>query len=181
MTDVNLGPGKNAPNEVDVLIEISPQQGPVKYEICKDSGRLLVDRFLQTSMVYPCNYGYIPATLCDDGDPCDVLVVSPFDMIPGSIITVRAVGMLVMEDEAGIDNKILAYPVSGVTKQYDHIKDIGDVDQGFLDRIEHFFKHYKDLDSDKWVKLQGWKDCKSAIEEIGKSIKSYNDNLPRQD
>ena len=175
MTTETLTPGKNAPQEVEVIIEISPQQGPVKYEICKDSGRLKVDRFIQTSMMYPCNYGYIPATLCDDGDPCDVLVVSPYDVIPGSIITARPIGMLVMEDEAGIDNKILAVPASDLSKSYDHIQSIKDVDPTLLNRIEHFFQHYKDLDSNKWVKLQGWKDVEDAIAEIQSSIDAYSD------
>ncbi|MCP8352442.1 inorganic diphosphatase [Candidatus Synchoanobacter obligatus] len=173
MSDQMLTPGKNAPQEVDVIIEISPAQGPVKYEVCKDSGRLQVDRFLQTSMVYPCNYGYIPSTLSDDGDPCDVLVISPYDIIPGAIISVRPVGMLVMEDEAGLDNKILAVPVDGVAKQYAYIQSIGDVDSMLKDKIEHFFKHYKDLDSTKWVKLQGWQDRDAAIEEITNSINSF--------
>ena len=174
MTIENLTPGNNAPQEVEVIIEISPQQGPVKYEICKDSGRLKVDRFLQTSMVYPCNYGYIPATLCDDGDPCDVLVISPYDVIPGSIISARPIGMLVMEDEAGLDNKILAVPTSDMTKRYDHIQRIDDIDTELKDRIEHFFQHYKDLDSNKWVKLQGWQDADAAITEITNSIERYN-------
>jgi len=173
MTVEKLSPGKDAPNEVDVVIEISPQQGPVKYEICKDSGRLKVDRFIQTSMMYPCNYGYIPSTLCDDGDPCDVLVVSPFDVIPGSIITARPVGMLVMEDEAGLDNKILAVPTSDLSKSYDQIQSIKDVDVTLLNRIEHFFQHYKDLDSNKWVKLQGWKDADDALAEIQASIAAF--------
>ena len=168
-----LTPGKNAPNAVEVIIEISPQQGPVKYEICKDSGRLKVDRFIQTSMMYPCNYGYIPSTLCDDGDPCDVLVISPYDVIPGSIITARPVGMLVMEDEAGLDNKILAVPVSDLSKSYDHIQSIKDIDVTLLNRIEHFFQHYKDLDSNKWVKLQGWKDVDDALAEIQASIDAF--------
>lgn len=173
MTKENLGPGKNAPNLVDVIIEISSAQGPVKYEICKDSGRLKVDRFLQTSMAYPCNYGYVPATLCDDGDPVDVLVISPYDIIPGAIISARPVGMLVMEDEAGLDNKILAVPTSEMTKSYDHIQSINDVDALLKDRIAHFFEHYKDLDSNKWVKLNGWRDVTAAIEEIQNSISAY--------
>jgi inorganic pyrophosphatase len=179
MSQETLSPGKNAPHEVDVLIEISPQQGPVKYEICKDSGRLKVDRFLQTSMVYPCNYGYIPATLCGDGDPCDVLVMSPYDIIPGSIISARAVGMLAMEDEAGLDNKILAVPTDEISQRYSGIQSIDDVDKSLKDMIEHFFKHYKDLEPKKWVKLQGWQDKDAAIEEIAGSIKRYLDNLPR--
>jgi inorganic pyrophosphatase len=180
MSDVILGPGKNAPQEVDVLIEISPEQGPVKYEVCKESGRLLVDRFLQTAMTYPCHYGFIPSTLSDDGDPCDVLVLSPYLLIPGSIITVRAVGMLVMEDEAGLDNKILAVPVSAVSKDFDQVQSIQDVEQGMLDRIAHFFKHYKDLDSDKWVKVKDWQDKDAAIKEIATSVKSYADSIPRK-
>lgn len=164
---------ENAFQEVDVIIEISPSQGPVKYEVDKDSGLLMVDRFLQTSMVYPCQYGYVPATLSDDGDPCDVLVMSPYDIIPGAVIRVRVCGMLVMEDEAGLDNKILAVPVDAVSSQYAHIQDIQDVDAGFLAKIEHFFKHYKDLDQSKWVKLKGWQDKAKAVAEIQKSQKAY--------
>lgn len=157
----------------DVLIEISPGQGPVKYEFCKESGFLKVDRFLQTSMGYPTNYGYIPNTLCDDGDPCDVMVLCDYDLQPGVLIEARAVGMLVMEDEAGLDNKILAVPVESVSLQQKDVLDISDINKTILDKIEHFFSHYKDLESTKWVKLQGWKGKEDAIAEIQKSIDAF--------
>ena len=173
MSDNQLSPGSGAPHEVDVIIEIGPDQGPVKYEICKESGRLRVDRFLKTAMSYPCHYGYVPSTLCGDGDPCDVLVMAPHDLIPGAIITVRPISMLVMEDEAGIDNKILAVPVESLSAEYDQVNALSDVPQVILDRIEHFFKHYKDLDQNKWVKVKEWKDKAAAISEIEESIKSY--------
>lgn len=174
MSDTQLSPGSGAPKEVDVIIEIGPEQGPVKYEICKDSGRLRVDRFLKTSMAYPCHYGYIPSTLCDDGDPCDVLVMAPHDLIPGAIISVRPIGMLVMEDEAGLDNKILAVPVGSLSAEYDQVNGLSDIAQVMLDRIGHFFKHYKDLDDNKWVKVKEWKDKDAAISEIQDSINAYN-------
>lgn len=158
--------------EFDVLIEISPEQGPVKYEFCKESNCLRVDRFLQTSMAYPCNYGYIPNTLSDDGDPCDVMVMCEHNIMPGALITVRAVGMLVMEDEAGLDNKILAVPVTGISPSSQVIQDITDVDQNLLNKIEHFFKHYKDLESAKWVKVKGWEDKAAAEKEVVQSQQS---------
>lgn len=159
-------------NVFDVLIEITPEQGPVKYEFCKDSGQLRVDRFLQTSMQYPGNYGYIPNTMSDDGDPCDVLVISEHAILPGALIKCRPVGMLVMEDEAGLDNKILAVPVESISPSQGYIKTIEDVDQRLLKKIEHFFTHYKDLESTKWVKVQGWKDKAEALEEVQKGIEN---------
>lgn len=161
---------KNTGELFDVLIEISPSLGPVKYEFCKENGRLKVDRFLQTSMHYPCNYGYIPDTMSDDGDPCDILVYCEYDLLPGSLIKARPIGMLVMEDEAGLDNKILAVPDSKIAPNMEKFKGIKDVDKQLLDRIEHFFQHYKDLESTKWVKLQGWQDVDSAVAEVQKSI-----------
>ena len=124
-------------------------------------------------MQYPCHYGYIPSTLSDDGDPCDVLVICPYSLLPGSVISVRPVGMLVMEDEAGLDNKILAVPDQGTSAEYDHIQQLSDVSESLLNRIEHFFKHYKDLDKNKWVKVQGWKDAQDAQAEIQASIESH--------
>lgn len=170
MSENQIGPGANAPEIVDVIIEISPSEGPVKYEICKESHRLRVDRFLKTAMHYPCHYGYIPSTLSDDGDPCDVLVISPYNMLPGSIISVRPVGMLVMEDEAGLDNKIVAVPSDDISEAYQSIKSLDDLPHGMKERIEHFFTHYKDLDKNKWVKIQGWEDLNAALKDIQQSI-----------
>lgn len=163
---------KNSGKLFDVFIEISPAQGPVKYEFCKESAHLRVDRFLQTAMAYPCNYGYIPNTLCDDGDPCDVLVMCDYDLVPGCLIKARPIGMLVMEDEAGLDSKILAVPEASISPHQADIQDIKDINKQLLDKIEHFFQHYKDLESTKWVKLQGWKGSEEAIEEVQKSIEA---------
>jgi inorganic pyrophosphatase len=160
---------KPFPHTVDVVIETTPQTGPIKYEICKDTGHLRVDRILETAMYYPCLYGYIPGTLCDDGDACDVLVLCNHMVMPGSVIEARPVGMLMMEDEAGLDNKIIAVPSSQVSKEYDHIQDISDVSAGTLKQLEHFFSHYKDLNPDKWVKISDWKDAASARQEIENS------------
>ena len=176
MTDEKLSPGENAPEIVDVLIEIPQESGPVKYEVCKESGRLRVDRIIQTAMQYPCHYGYVPSTLSDDGDPCDVLVICPYEIMPGAIISARPIAMLVMEDEAGLDNKILAVPSSEMSSEYDQIKGKDDVSISLLNRIEHFFSHYKDLEKGKWVKLQGWKDSADAIAEVRNSIAAYKDN-----
>ena len=170
MAQNQIGPGKNAPEIIDVIIEISPAEGPVKYEVCKDSNRLRVDRFLKTAMYYPCHYGYIPSTLSDDGDPCDVLVLTPHNIMPGSIISVRPLGMLVMEDEAGLDNKILAVPSDDITSEYHSVKSLDDLSSGVLDKLEHFFTHYKDLDSDKWVKIKEWQGYDEAIADIKSSI-----------
>ena len=168
LSDVKIG--DNAPNEVNVIIEISANQAPVKYEIDKDTSMLHVDRFLSTAMHYPCNYGYIPQTLCDDGDPYDVLVITPYPIQAGSVITVRPIGVMVMTDEAGQDNKMLAVPISKLTKEYDHIQNPSDIAPAFLQKISHFFEHYKDLESEKWVKVDRWLDSEFAINDLKKSM-----------
>lgn len=154
--------GKSPPEEINVVIEIPKDSEPVKYEVDKTSGAIFVDRILSTPMRYPCNYGYVPNTLCGDGDPADVLVVLPLSLIPGSVVRCRPVGVLKMSDEAGSDEKILAVPVSKVFAGYTHIEDIGQVSTHWLERIGHFFEHYKDLEKDKWVKLEGWGDAAQA-------------------
>ncbi|HHJ81008.1 MAG TPA: inorganic diphosphatase [Candidatus Tenderia electrophaga] len=167
--------GKDVPNNVNVIIEIPAHSDPVKYEVDKDSGAVFVDRFMSTAMFYPCNYGYVPHTLSEDGDPVDVLVVTPHALISGSVIRVRPVGVLKMTDESGIDAKILAMPVSKLTDRYDHIQNIADVPDSLLNQISHFFEHYKDLEKGKWVKIDGWGDIEDAKAEILSSIKRFND------
>ena len=168
-----VGPGKNKPNEVNVIIEIPVHGEPVKYEIDKETGAMFVDRFLNTSMRYPCNYGYIPHTLCEDGDPADVLVLTPVPLIPGSVICCRPVGVLAMEDEAGGDSKILAVPADSVSRLYRQINSPRDLPEALLDQIAHFFEHYKDLEPNKWVKVTGWHDAAVARQEILDSCKRF--------
>lgn len=167
-------PGNKAPHEVNVVIEIAANSGPVKYEVDKDSGALMVDRFLGTSMTYPANYGYVPCTLSDDGDPVDVLVLTSAAIVPGSVIKVRPIGMLQMTDESGEDAKVLAVPVSKLDPSYDNIQSTKDLPQQILDRIAHFFEHYKDLEAGKWVKIGDWKDVASAHHEIEQSIERFS-------
>ena len=167
--------GKDVPNEINVIIEIPKDAEPVKYEVDKASGAIFVDRVLSTPMRYPCNYGYVPNTLCGDGDPVYVLVVMPLPLIPGSVIRCRPVGMLAMTDEAGADTKIVAVPIDKVFAGYSHIKDVNDVPQHWRDRIGHFFEHYKDLEKGKWVKIQGWEGPESAREEIRVGMKNFDD------
>lgn len=165
--------GKNPPEEVNVIIEI-PQGGePIKYEIDKDSGALFVDRILGTSMRYPCNYGYIPHTLCGDGDPVDVLVVMPFALQAGCVVKCRPIGVLKMSDEAGQDAKLLAVPVSKTTPIYNNVKSYKDLPEILIKQIAHFFEHYKDLEPGKWVKVEGWGDAEDAKKEILDSIENY--------
>lgn len=158
--------GKDVPNEVNVVIEIPALSEPVKYEIDKESGALLVDRFLGTSMFYPCNYGFIPHTLMGDGDPADVLVVTPIPLRHASVIRCRLVGVLNMSDESGHDVKLLAVPVSKLTPLYDHVKEATDLPKLTLDQIKHFFEHYKDLEKGKWVKVEGWGDAAQARQMV---------------
>jgi inorganic pyrophosphatase len=169
-----VGPGSNAPEEINVIIEIPAQGAPVKYEVDKDSGTLFVDRFMSTSMVYPCNYGYVPQTLSEDGDPVDVLVVTPIPLISGSVIRCRPVTMLNMTDEAGPDAKILAVPVDKLCARYKHIQSADDIPADLRASIEHFFEHYKDLEEGKWVKLNGWSDKEAAIKEVTDSVARYS-------
>ena len=146
----------------------------IKYEVDKDSGAIFVDRMLKTAMYYPCNYGYVPHTLCGDGDPADVLVVLPLPMLPGTVVRCRPVGVLKMEDEAGEDSKIIAVPVTDVTGMYRQVKSVEDLDEILLDQIVHFFEHYKDLERNKWVKTGGWKGADAARQELLDSVSSYN-------
>ncbi len=166
--------GDNPPDEVNVVIEIPKDAEPVKYEVDKASGAIFVDRILSTPMRYPCNYGYVPHTLCGDGDPADVMVVLPLPLIPGSVIRCRPVGVLRMTDEAGSDEKILAVPVTKVFNGYAHIQDIEQVSPHWLERIGHFFEHYKDLEREKWVKLDGWGGAAEARELLAQSVERYN-------
>lgn len=167
---MNLTYGKNAPEEVNVLIEI-PKDTNVKYEFDKDMGIMVVDRFSKTSMNYPCNYGFVPATLSGDGDPVDVLVLSDQSIMPGVIVPVRPIGMLEMEDESGVDAKVLGVPaVTG--DRHSSMNDISDVPEDVKAQIKHFFEHYKELDKGKWVKLKDWKGKNVAIEEIENGIKN---------
>jgi inorganic pyrophosphatase len=148
--------GQNFPHEVNVVIEVPIGGEPIKYEMDKEAGTLIVDRFLYTAMRYPGNYGFIPHTLSDDGDPCDVLVVNTRAITPGAMMSVRPVGVLFMEDEAGGDEKIIAVPSSKLTKRYDSVKSYSDLPEITIKQVRHFFEHYKDLEDGKWVKVLRW-------------------------
>ena len=165
-----ISAGKNVPWDVNVIIEIPIGGVPVKYEVDKDSGAMFVDRFLHTAMYYPCNYGFIPHTLADDGDPTDMLVAGPIPVIPGAVLRARPVGVLIMEDEAGQDEKILGVPVDKLHPYYSNIENYSDLRDVLLDQIAHFFEHYKDLEKDKWVKIVRWGDADEAAEMIQKSL-----------
>src|SRR5437870_1318350 len=154
--------GKNAPDDVNVIIEVPIGGEPIKYELDKASGALVVDRFLYTAMRYPGNYGFIPHTLSDDGDPCDVMVANTRAIVPGAVMSCRVVGVLLMEDEAGGDEKIIAVPSSKLTKRYDKVNSYSDLPQITLQQIQHFFEHYKDLEPGKWVKVLRWGDAADA-------------------
>lgn len=168
-----VSPGKLVPDEVNVIIEIPAHSEPVKYEVDKETGVMFVNRFMTTSMRYPCDYGYIPQTLSNDGDPVDVLVISPLPLIPGSVITVRPVGMLNMTDEAGVDVKILGVPINSLCTNYQHVHKPEDLDKSLIAKIAHFFEHYKDLEPNKWVKIEGWVGADAAKQEIINSIERY--------
>lgn len=169
-----ISPGDNLPNEFNVIIEIAAHQNPIKYEVDKTSGAIFVDRFMSTCMHYPCNYGYIPNTLAQDGDPADVLVVTPFPVIPGSVVRARPLGCLMMTDEAGVDFKILAVPIPKLCTIYDKIDNYSDMPSLLLKQIEHFFTHYKDLENNKWTKVEGWQGKDVAIKEIMDSVAKYS-------
>ena len=169
-------PGKNVPDEINVIIEIPAHSGPVKYEADKDTGTLMVDRFMSTAMFYPCNYGYVPKTLSDDGDPVDVLVVTPIPLLSGSVVKARPIGMLKMTDESGEDAKVLAVPVGKLLPMYANIQKPEDVSPHLLSMITHFFEHYKDLEEGKWVKIDGWVGADEAKLEIKASIERFKEN-----
>jgi inorganic pyrophosphatase len=162
--------GKNPPHEVNVVVEVPIGGEPIKYEMDKAAGTLVVDRFLYTPMRYPGNYGFIPHTLSEDGDPCDVLVANTRPIIAGAIISVRPIGVLKMQDESGGDEKIIAVPGPKLTKRYDKVKDYSDLPSITIDQIQHFFEHYKDLEPGKWVKLTGWGDHLEAERLILEAI-----------
>ncbi len=165
--------GKHVPQEFNVIIEIPMAADPVKYEVDKQSGALFVDRFMMTSMHYPANYGYVPHTVADDDDPVDVLVHTPFPLLPGVVVRCRAVGVLRMEDESGGDAKLLAVPTDEICPLFEHWKSIADVPEIRLRQIQHFFEHYKDLEAGKWVKIIGWAGVDVAHAEILNGIKRY--------
>jgi len=167
--------GKDLPNDFNVIIEIPMHADPIKYEVDKQSGAIFVDRFMATAMHYPCNYGYIPHTIADDGDPVDVLVVTPFALAPGAVVRCRPVGMFNMEDEAGGDAKLLAVPVDALTTMYRDIQSPRDLPQLTLDQIAHFFAHYKDLEPGKFVKVKGWVGAEEAKREIMAGVARFND------
>ncbi len=176
-----LSPGPKVPKEVNVVIEIPAHSGPVKYEVDKESGAMVVDRFMSTAMFYPCNYGYIPHSLSEDGDPADVLVITPVPLISGAVISVRPIGILNMDDEAGGDAKILSVPSKKLLPMFGHIHEPADISPHQLAMIQHFFEHYKDLEEGKWVKVKGWGNAAAAEEEVMNSLKRYqrevNDSL----
>lgn len=165
--------GRNIPDEINVIIEVPMNSPAIKYEIDKKSGAIFVDRMLKTAMYYPCNYGYMPHSLCGDGDPLDVLVVLPLPLVPGTVIRCRPVGVLQMKDEAGEDAKVIAVPVSEVTGIYRDIVSFEDIDKLLLDQIEHFFEHYKDLEHNKWVRTGEWEDVDVARKEIMDAVECY--------
>jgi inorganic pyrophosphatase len=166
--------GRDVPNDFNVIIEIPMNADPIKYEVDKDSGAIFVDRFMGTAMHYPCNYGYVPKTMSDDGDPVDVLVITPFALIPGVVVRCRPLGMLKMSDEAGGDAKVLAVPVDKVLPIYSHWQKPEDLNDLRLQQIQHFFEHYKDLEKGKWVKIEGWVGPEEAKLEILNGIAAYN-------
>jgi inorganic pyrophosphatase len=162
--------GKNPPEDVNVIIEVPIGGEPIKYEMDKEAGTLVVDRFLYTSMRYPGNYGFIPHTLSGDGDPCDVLVANTRAIVPGAVISVRPVGVLLMEDDAGQDEKIVAVPTTKLTRRYENVASYTDMPEITIQQIEHFFAHYKDLEPGKWVRIIRWGDAEEAKRLIREGI-----------
>ncbi|MTV38633.1 inorganic diphosphatase [Duganella radicis] len=165
--------GKDLPNDFNVIIEIPMNADPIKYEVDKESGAIFVDRFMGTAMHYPCNYGYVPNTLSLDGDPVDVLVITPFPLIPGVVVRCRPIGVLKMTDESGEDAKVLAVPVDKVLSIYSHWQKPEDLNELRLRQIQHFFEHYKDLEKGKWVKIDGWYGPEEAKQEILDGVANY--------
>ena len=170
MNTAKLSPGKNPPEEINVFIEI-PQGSSIKYELDKESGVIMVDRFSYTAMFYPFNYGFVPQTHAEDGDPTDVLVISSYSVAPGTVIPSRPIGMLEMEDEAGIDTKILAVPTAKVDPFYANVQDVSDLDEATKKKIQHFFNHYKEIEPGKWVKTKRFLGKEEAEKAINKSLK----------
>ena len=170
----NVTPGNKAPDEFNVVIEIPMNADPIKYEVDKETSAIFVDRFMSTAMHYPTNYGYVPKTLSGDGDPVDVLVITPVPLIPGVVVTCRALGMMRMQDEAGEDNKVLAVPTDKILPIYSQWKKPQDLNPARLNTIAHFFEHYKDLEPGKWVKVLGWEGPEAAMKEIADGMANYN-------
>ena len=169
-----LSAGADVPDEINVVIEIPANSDPVKYEVDKDSGLLMVDRFMATPMFYPCNYGYIPHTLSEDGDPLDVLVETPYPVVAGCVIACRPVGILNMRDEAGPDAKLVAVPKRKLTTLYDAVEDVNDLPELLKAQIAHFFTRYKELEKGKWVEVDGWASADDARREITESVERAN-------
>jgi inorganic pyrophosphatase len=165
--------GKNPPDDVNVIVEVPIGGEPIKYEMDKEAGTLIVDRFLYTPMRYPGNYGFIPHTLSDDGDPCDVLIANTRPIVPGAVINVRPIGVLLMEDEAGGDEKIIAVPSHKITRRYENIANYTQMPDITLKQIQHFFEHYKDLEAGKWVKVVRWGDVDEAKAMIVAAMERY--------
>ena len=165
--------GRDVPNDVNVIIEIPMNADPIKYEVDKETGAVFVDRFMSTAMHYPCNYGYVPHTISEDGDPVDVLVLSPVPIITGVVVRCRPIGLLKMEDEAGGDSKLLAVPVDKLSSLYRAIKSPRDLPELLTAQIAHFFEHYKDLEPGKWVKVQGWVGAEEAKKEIRDGLERF--------
>lgn len=165
--------GRDLPNDFNVIIEIPMNAAPIKYEVDKETGAMFVDRFMSTAMFYPCNYGYVPHTLSDDGDPVDVLVISPVPLISGVVVRCRPVGMLKMQDEAGGDTKVLAVPIDKLCSLYRSVESPRDLPEVILAQISHFFEHYKDLEPGKWVRLEGWVGPEEAKAEILDGVKRF--------
>lgn len=166
--------GKNPPKEINVIVEVPVGGEPIKYEMDKEAGTLVVDRFLYTSMRYPGNYGFIPNTLSDDGDPCDVLIANQRGIIPGAVVACRPVGVLKMQDEAGGDEKIVAVPVPRLTRRYENVFNYLDLPDITIQQIEHFFTHYKDLETSKWVKVVGWGNAAEAEQIILEAMERFS-------
>ncbi len=173
MSFEEVSSGKNLPNDINVIIEIPLNGDPIKYEVDKDSGEIFVDRMLGTAMHYPCNYGYVPHTLCGDGDPVDVMVVMPLAVVPGAVIRCRPVGVLKMTDDGGEDAKIIAVPHEKITPLFNDVQDINDLPELTLNQISHFFQHYKDLEQGKWVKIEGYGDINEARKEIADAAENF--------
>lgn len=168
--------GKNPPEDINVIIEVPIGGEPIKYEMDKDAGTLIVDRFLYTPMRYPGNYGFVPHTLSDDGDPIDVLIANTRPILPGAVINVRPIGVFKMEDDSGIDEKIIAVPSPKLTRRYDSVKSYKDLPSITIEQIQHFFEHYKDLEHGKWVKAIGWGELDEARTLIEQAIKRADED-----
>lgn len=173
----NVPAGRDLPNDFNVIIEIPMNADPIKYEVDKESGAIFVDRFMGTAMHYPCNYGYIPRTIAGDGDPVDVLVITPFPLIPGVVVRCRPIGVLKMTDDGGVDAKVLAVPVDKLLPIYKKMQEPSDLHELQLNQIRHFFEHYKDLEPGKWVKVEGWGSQEEAKAEISAGVANYAKSL----